>query len=157
MAAKYPEIKEEIRQIELAMEEFDKTLAIKPSKKIEDRIFSTLYGANDSVSEPRQTNTTSTPKEAKVVSMSSVSYWQRIAAVTTGIAILASAAAVYYAAMFSDVDSRYVALLNERSVLAEELQVNQTKLEQLSDNFNIALSSDFQKIDLAGLDIQPGS
>ncbi|MGY6559414.1 MAG: anti-sigma factor [Nitritalea sp.] len=159
LAKLYPEIREELVQIELAMEAFDQKAAVKPSLSVKNKIFDSLdaiekeeapkskEGKNEiplTVESPQQDSAT---KETPVVSMKP---WKAYAAAASLIAVVASVFAIYFATQYYDVENRFTALLQEQSVLAESAEQYKVNFEETSTQLETLLAGNFSRIPMKG-------
>ncbi|WP_317129437.1 anti-sigma factor [Litoribacter populi] len=136
MAARYPEIREELDQLEASMFAFDRLSGQKPSPAIKDKIFASL----EVETPPASIKTMDTP-ESKALSR-----WRNFSAAAAVVALLATVFAFYFANRYYSTQEEYRTLVLERSVLAEELEINQARYEQMEE----FLGGDFDRIPLEG-------
>lgn len=144
LAKQYPEIQYELDQIEEAFFQFDNQTGINPSSNIKVKIFESLdKGMGNS---PEVVMTTLNEE----VTTKTVSIWKAYFAAASIVAVLASAAAVYFAMQFNDVDKRFTALLQEQSVLAEELNQYKVNFEEADTQLETLLAGNFERIPMKG-------
>ncbi|MDN3668161.1 anti-sigma factor [Echinicola jeungdonensis] len=148
MAGKHPEIKRELEEIQEAMFAFDKNSGPSPSSEVKGKIFDTLLGDAESKSETKPVD--------KVTPEIPVAKWKAFAVAATVAAIIATAFAIYFAVQYNEVDEKFTSLMEERNVLSEKLQVNETKFQQTHEQLETLLGGDFRRIPLSGssLDVQ---
>ncbi len=144
MAARYPEIREELDQLEEAMFAIDNSMGADPSAAVKNRIF-------DSLKSEFQTEAKSTPGiapvEAKVVPLSP---WKSFAVAASIVAVLASAAAIFYASKFYEKEQQFTALLQEQSVLADNLNQVKMDYEEKDAQLDKLVAGDFKLVKLKG-------
>ncbi|EIM75383.1 anti-sigma-K factor RskA [Nitritalea halalkaliphila LW7] len=159
LAKRYPEIKEELVQIELAMEAFDQKAAVKPSLSVKNRIFDTL----DAVEKEEKSQGTKAkqvipptmemPQAAPVSAETPVvklQPWKAYAAAASLVAVVASVFAIYFATQYYDVENRFTALLQEQSVLAESAEQYKVNFEETSTQLETLLAGNFSRIPMKG-------
>lgn len=148
MAGKYPEIQKELDLLEEKMLAFDQKTGPVPSGKMKDKIFASLEDEFKAAEAPKDRRF-----EAKVVSLSP---WKLFAAAASIVAVLAAAAAIFYATKYYEKDRQFTALLQEQSVMADNL--NQVKMEHEQKDVLVEklMAGDFRRVQLkvGGLDIQ---
>ncbi|GGF40364.1 anti-sigma factor [Echinicola rosea] len=143
LSKKYPEIKRELEEIEDAMFAFDDKTGVKPSEAVKGKIFDSLSMDFEEEIEPAA----STPPVAKQVVLQP---WKQFAVASSIVAFLAILAAVYFAVQYYDVEERFTALLEERNVLSQELDVNQARYNELDEQFETLLSGDYERVPMLG-------
>lgn len=148
MAAKHPAIQREIDELEKVMFDMDHQLGQLPSLGVKEKIFESLEADFQSKPQPAIA-----PMEGKVLPLSP---WKSFAVAASIVAILASAAAVFYATKFYEKEQQFTALVQEQSVIADNL--NQVKLDAQEKDAQLGklVAGDFQLVKLKGesLDIQ---
>ena len=148
LAGKYPEIQKELDSLEEKMLAFDQKTGPVPSSKMKEKIFASL---EDEFKAAETSKVRSS--EAKVVSLSP---WKLFAAAASIVAVLASAAAIFYGTKYYEKDRQFTALLLEQSVMADNL--NQVKLEHEQKDVLVEklMAGDFRRVQLkvGGLEIQ---
>ncbi len=103
LARKYPEIQKELDALEETMFAFDQKTGPVPSSKVKDKIFANLESEFKAAETPK-----GRASETKVVSLSP---WKSYAAAASIVAVLASAAAIFYATKYYEKDQQFTALL----------------------------------------------
>nr|WP_246535292.1 MULTISPECIES: anti-sigma factor [Litoribacter] len=136
MAAQYPEIKEELRQLESAMFAFDNKTGVEPSQLTKQKIYKDLGFESPKGS----MKTLDTPQDKET------SRWKSFAIAAGLAAVLASVFAIYFANRYYATQEEYRVLVLERSVLAEEVEINRARYEQMEE----FLAGDFDRIPLEG-------
>ncbi|MHA7130314.1 anti-sigma factor [Algoriphagus namhaensis] len=140
MAAKYPEIRQELEDLEKVMFEIDHQLGKTPSQATKTKIFESLENELDS-------------KPVEVISPTktfTLSAWKTLAIAASVSAILASTLALFFAVRYFEKEREFTALLEDQSVLAEDL--NQVKLEyqQKDSQLEKLTAGNFQLVKLKG-------
>lgn len=144
MAAKFPEIQEELDELEKVMFGIDDKLGKAPSDSVKSRIFESLeskFASKDN------TSPSGTPQENKVVPLYP---WKSFAVAASIVALLASSVALFYANKFYEKEEQFTALIQEQSVLTDNL--NQVKLdfEQTDTQLDKLVAGDFKLVKLVG-------
>nr|WP_245189713.1 anti-sigma factor [Lunatimonas salinarum] len=147
MARQYPEVQEELDQLEQAMFDFDLLSAQQdPSRKVKDSIFQTLEGdffKQSASAAPAPEVPTETPVKA-------LNPWKQYAAAASLIAVLSFAAALFYAFRYFEVEEKYDTLVAQQSQLAEDLRSNQVRLESLDQQMEKLLSGNYERVFMRG-------
>lgn len=147
MASRYPAIQKELEELEKTMFAFDKRSGIEPSEGVKSRIMETLFeaeqptGAALPAAEKERTTATGSGIERNIGNT-----WKIWAVAASLVALMASAAAIYFATRYYQTQENYMALVLERSVLAEELDIKQARFEQVEK----VLAGDFDRVPLSG-------
>lgn len=147
MAARYPAIQKELEELEKTMLAFDQRSGIEPSEGVKSRIMETLFEAE----QPTVAALTAAEGERTTATGSGIhrnigNTWKIWAVAASLVALIASAAAIYFATRYYQTQENYMALVLERSVLAEELDIKQARFDQVEK----VLAGDFDKVPLSG-------
>jgi anti-sigma-K factor RskA len=144
MAAKFPEVRKELDDLEEAMFAIDELTGKIPSAAIKTKIFDSL---DMELRDEKTKKPIMAPVEGKVVPLSP---WKSFAVAASVVAVLASAIAIFYASKFYEKEQRFTALLQEQSVMAGNL--NQVKLEFEEKEFQLdkLVAGDFILVKLKG-------
>ena len=144
MAARYPEIQKELDELEQAMFDIDNKLGSTPSAGLKAKIFDSL---DSEFKEELSPSPKIAPGQGKEISFSA---WKSFAVAASIVAVLASATAIFYASRFYDKEQQFTALLQEQSVLADNL--NQVKLdfEKKDSQLDKLIAGDFRLVKLKG-------
>lgn len=145
LAKTYPEIQNELDELEEAMFSFDRLTGPTPSPELKARIF-------DSLESDFQKNVTEkvspvVPIETKVVKLSP---WKNFAVAASLVAVLASAAAIYFAGKYYDVDERFTALLQDQQVMADNLNQVKLQYEETDSRLDRLVAGDFKRVEMKG-------
>ncbi len=144
LSKQYPEIQQELDELEKAMFALDELTGTKPSAKVKNQIFASLESEFKKV-EP--VKPAAAPKETKVVKLSP---WKPFAIAASIAAILASASALFYANKFYERDQQFTALLQEQSVMADNLNQVKLEYEQKDTQLDKIVAGDYQRIEMKG-------
>nr|WP_246581454.1 anti-sigma factor [Echinicola shivajiensis] len=144
LSKQYPEIKRELEEIEEAMFAFDNEMGVKPSDEVKDKIFDTLSQELDA---PKVTEKEVTATPTKEVALQP---WKSYAVAASIVAIMAISAAVYFAVRFYDVENKFTSLVEERNVLAQELNINKARFEETGDQLETLLSKNYERVPMSG-------
>lgn len=145
LAKAHPEIQQELDALEDTMLSFDQASAVTPSAKVKDRIFASLEDefAKDEIPAVPQAS----PAEAPTVKLSP---WKSFAVAASLVAVLASAAAIYFAGKFYDSEEKFTALLQDQQVMAGNLNQVRLDFEESDSRLERLLSGDFKKVEMKG-------
>lgn len=145
LAKKSPEIQQELKALEEAMFSFDNLTGPTPSRRVKDKIFSSLE-ADFKKEEPKKA-IQSPPIETKTVKLSP---WKNFAVAASIVAVLASAAAIYFAGKFYDTEEKFTALLQDQQVMADNLNQVKLEFEETGSRLDRLVSGDFKRIQMIG-------
>jgi anti-sigma-K factor RskA len=144
MAARFPEIQQELDELEQAMFDIDNSIGVVPSAAVKTKIF-------DSLESEFKVETTPSPgiapMEGKVVPLSP---WKSFAVAASIVAVLASAAAIFYASKFYEKEQQFTALLQEQSVMADNLNQVKLEYEEKDSQLDKLVAGDFRLVKLKG-------
>ncbi|MFO7826202.1 MAG: anti-sigma factor [Cyclobacterium sp.] len=149
MARKYPEIQQEIDAIEAAMFAFDKASGKAPSPAVKDKIFASLEAAGP-VMEQEDSRAQAEPVEKEVNLYPGINPWKPFAVAASLTALLAIGAAAYFAYSYFDAEERYAIALQQNAILADDIQSNQVKLNELDQSMERLLSGNFERVPMKG-------
>lgn len=159
MAARYPEVKQEIAAIEIAMEQYALKHAVAPSENLKDKLFNQLNSAA-----PEQENITTAaapPAQATVVPLQSNLYESkirtlRIALVACAVLLLISIIALFSAHNeLGDAKNEILALNRDKEKFAtavSNLKESNTDLQKIAD---MPEDPDWKIVKLAGTAMDP--
>ena len=148
MAKAYPEIQEELDALEQSMFAFDELTGKAPSAQVKEKIFASLEEEFKKEETPKAAHVLNpAPVETKVVKLTP---WKPFAVAASLVALLASAAAIYFAGKFYETDQKFTALLQDQQVMADNL--NQVKLEyEITDSrLDRLVAGDFRRVEMKG-------
>lgn len=137
LAARYPEIREELNQIEEAFFQLDNQTGNGPSADLQSKVMETWEKEVLGASKP----------EAKEVVLQP---WKTYFAAASLTAVFASAVAVYFATQYFGLNQRFLALVEEKAVLAEDLDRYKVNYEQVDTQLDVLLTGNFVKIPMKG-------
>ncbi|WP_194972333.1 anti-sigma factor [Aquiflexum lacus] len=146
LAKQYPEIQLELDQIEEAFFQFDNQAGINPSSSVKKKIFESL---DQGMAESPEVVLTASKEEVTTKTIS-IQPWKAYFAAASIVALLASAVAIYFAMQYNDVDKRFAALLQEQSVLAEEMNQYKVNFEEADAQLEILLAGNYERIPMKG-------
>lgn len=145
MARLYPEIRQELDQIEEAMFQLDEMTGLSPSPSAKNRIFQTLSQDFAEKEVPGQSQGKTPVVELRP--------WKTYFVAASTVAILAIAAAAYYILQYRDANQKYVTLVQDREILANELEQVKTNFEHKDAQLETLLTGNYQKIQMIGQDL----
>ena len=144
LAKEHPAIGQELRKIEEAMFAFDEKSGTAPSQDVKNRIFDTWE------SEQKPAQKIITPVQEAPAKTVALQPWKNFAVAATIAAVIASVFAIYYANRYFEVEDRYMALVQDQSVMAEELDAYKTSYEQTEVTLETLLAGNYTKIPVRG-------
>ena len=151
VAKAYPEIQQELDALEEAMFAFDELSGKTPAPQLKEKIFASLEEEfkQEQPAEKKAVEFTPTPAptETKVVK---ISPWKPFAVAASIVAILASAAAIYFAGKFYDTEEKFVALLQDQQVLADNLNQVKLQYEETDSRLDRLVAGDFKRVEMKG-------
>jgi anti-sigma-K factor RskA len=143
MAKKYPEIQKELDQLQDAFLEIDQKSGIAPPDSVKNKIFKTLEAEFVKEEKPPV-------REVSPAKVLPIQPWKTYFAAACVAAVLATFAAIYYANQYFDMDQKFTALVQEQSVLAEELNQFKVNFEQKDAQLETLLAGNFEKVSMKG-------
>ncbi|GAA0880744.1 hypothetical protein GCM10009119_37140 [Algoriphagus jejuensis] len=144
LAKTHPEIQRELDDLEETMFSFDEKMGVAPSPKVKEKIFASL---EESFKKEEPDFVKPAPVEAKVVKLSP---WKNFAIAASLVAVLASAAAIYFAGKFYDTEERFTALLQDQQVMADNLNQVKLEFEETDSRLDRLVSGDFKRVQMIG-------
>ncbi|GMQ30400.1 anti-sigma factor [Algoriphagus confluentis] len=148
MAKAHPKIQQELDALEEVMFAFDELTGKAPSAQVKEKIFASLEEEFKKEKAPKGApSPISAPVETKVVKLSP---WKPFAVAASLIAILASAAAIYFAGKFYETDQKFTALLQDQQVLADNLNQVKLQYEETDSRLDRLVSGDFRRVEMKG-------
>lgn len=145
MAKKYPEIQQELDSMEETLFSFDQKTGAVPSQKVKQKIFDSLE-QDFKKGEPLKALAPSS-SETNLVKMTP---WKTFAIAASLAAVLASAAAIYYAGKFFETDQKFTALLQDQQVMADNLNQVKLEFEKTDSRLDRLVSGDFRRVEMKG-------
>jgi anti-sigma-K factor RskA len=145
LAKKYPEIQRELNELEETMFAFDNMTGVAPSQEVKEKIFATLESDFILKETPKST---AVPADTKVVPIGSP--WKPFAIAASIAAIVASGAAFYYADKYQERNDQFTALLQDQSVMADNLNQVKQEFEEVDGQLDKFVAGDFKRIEMKG-------
>ncbi len=148
MAKAFPEIQQELDALEQSMFAFDELTGKAPSVQVKEKIFASLeedFKEEDATKKALLPDPA--PLETKVVKLSP---WKPFAVAASLIAILASAAAIYFAGKFYETDQKFTALLQDQQVMADNLNQVKLEYEKTDSRLDRLVAGDFRRVEMIG-------
>lgn len=148
MAKAHPQIQEELDALEQSMFAFDELTGKKPSPQLKDKIFASLEEDFKKEEAPKKAPAPNpAPVETKVVKLTP---WKSFAAAASLVAVLASAAAIYFAGKFYETDQKFTALLQDQQVMADNLNQVKLQYEETDNRLDRLVAGDFRRVEMKG-------
>lgn len=148
MAKAHPQIQEELDGLEQSMFAFDELTGKAPSAQVKEKIFASLEEDFQKEEAPKVTSAPSpAPVETKVVK---ISPWKPFAVAASLVAVLASAAAIYFASKFYETDQKFTALLQDHQVMADNLNQVKLEYEKTDSRLDRLVAGDFRRVEMKG-------
>lgn len=148
MAKAYPEIQEELDALEQSMFAFDELTGKAPSAQVKDKIFASLEGEFKQEEAPKAaTIPNPAPVDPPVVKFTP---WKPFAVAASLVALLASAAAIYFAGKFYETDQKFTALLQDQQVMADNLNQVKLEFEKTDSRLDRLVAGDFRRVEMKG-------
>lgn len=148
MAQAHPQIQQELDALEEAMFAFDELTGKKPSPQLKDKIFAPLEKEFKKEEAPKAAPAPSpAPIETKVVKLTP---WKPFAVAASLVAVLASAAAIYFAGKFYETDQKFTALLQDQQVMADNLNQVKLQYEETDNRLDRLVAGDFRRVEMKG-------
>ncbi|MBC6368428.1 anti-sigma factor [Algoriphagus sp. AK58] len=148
MAKAHPQIQEELDALEQSMFAFDELTGKKPSPQLKEKIFASLEEDFKKEEAPKKAPAPNpAPVETKVVKLTP---WKSFAAAASLVAVLASAAAIYFAGKFYETDQKFTALLQDQQVMADNLNQVKLQYEETDNRLDRLVAGDFRRVEMKG-------
>lgn len=148
MAKAHPQIQEELEALEQSMFAFDELTGKVPSTQVKEKIFASLENEFKKEEAPKVTSAPSlAPVESKVVK---ITPWKPFAVAASLVAVLASAAAIYFAGKFYETDQKFTALLQDQQVMADNLNQVKLEYEETDSRLDRLVAGDFRRVEMIG-------
>ncbi|OYX22745.1 MAG: anti-sigma factor [Algoriphagus sp. 32-45-6] len=148
MAKAHPQIQEELDALEQSMFAFDELTGKKPSPQLKEKIFASLEEDFKKEEAPKKAPASNpAPVETKVVKLTP---WKSFAAAASLVAVLASAAAIYFAGKFYETDQKFTALLQDQQVMADNLNQVKLQYEETDNRLDRLVAGDFRRVEMKG-------
>jgi len=144
-AKRYPEIQQELEDLEETMFAFDTMTGVAPAQEVKNKIFSTLESDFILKQAPKPT---AARADTKVVAMSSA--WKPFAIAASIAAIVASGAAFYYADKYQERTNQFTALLQDQSVMAGSLNQVKQEYDKVDEQLNKFVAGDYKRVQMRG-------
>jgi anti-sigma-K factor RskA len=144
MAARFPEIQQELDELEQAMFDIDNSLGVVPSDTIKTKIFDSLESEFKGETKPSPEVAS---VQGKVVPLSP---WKSFAVAASIVALLASSVAIFYASKFYEKEQQFTSLLQEQSVMADNLNQVKLEYEEKDSQLDKLVAGDFRLVKLKG-------
>ncbi|WP_192348433.1 anti-sigma factor domain-containing protein [Algoriphagus sp. Y33] len=145
LAKTYPEIQKELDELEETMFSFDDMTGASPSQEVKNKIFNTLESDFILKAAPEPA---AIPEGAKVVPISSP--WKPFAIAASIAAIVASGAAFYYADKYKERNEQFTALLQDQSVMADNLNQVKQEYEQKDSQLDKIVAGYLKRVEMRG-------
>ena len=161
MAAKYPEVKQEISAIELAMEEYAIQHSVQPSIALEDKILEKIEAATVAKSEVPENTTPATPQEGKVLPLYPEGYESklktlRIALIACAVLLIVTGIALYSAhTELGSAKQQIIALNQDKQKFANTVNYMKETNQELQTIADMPNDPDWKVIKLAGTKMDP--
>ena len=148
MAKAHPQIQEELDALEQSMFAFDELTGKKPSPQLKEKTFASLEEDFKKEEAPKKAPAPNpAPVETKVVKLTP---WKSFAAAASLVAVLASAAAIYFAGKFYETDQKFTALLQDQQVMADNLNQVKLQYEETDNRLDRLVAGDFRRVEMKG-------
>lgn len=161
MAAKYPEVKQEISAIELAMEEYAIQHSVQPSIALENKILEKIEAAIVVKSEVPENTTPATPQQAKVLPLYPEGYESklktlRIALIACAVLLIVTGIALYSAhTELGSAKQQIIALNQDKQKFANTVNYMKETNQELQTIADMPNDPDWKVIKLAGTKMDP--
>lgn len=161
MAAQYPEVKQEISAIELAMEEYAIQHSVQPSKGLENKILEKIEAATIDTSKVSENLTTTTPQDAKILPLYPEGYESklktlRIALVACAVLLIVAGIALYSAhTELGTAKDQIIALNQDKQKFANTVNYMKETNQELQTIADMPNDPDWKTVKLAGTKMAP--
>ncbi len=151
LAARYPEVEQELQGIQSAMEMMAMQNGVAPPTGLRDNIFRTLKISDNATEEP------ATPVAARKSNPKIISLLRYGIAASLAAALIATVFAVYFRGQWKDTQERLSGVLAQNQQIATQYKTAQQEAQQLSQENTIITNPDFRTVAMPGVEASPGS
>ncbi|MEB2786466.1 anti-sigma factor [Algoriphagus persicinus] len=144
LAKRYPEIQQELDDLQETMFAFDNMTGVSPSQEVKDKIFSTLESDFILKEAPKS----AVSADTKVIPIRNP--WKPFAIAVSITAIIASGAAFYYADKYQVRDDQFTALLQDQSVMADNLNQVKQEYELKDSQLDKIIAGNLKRVEMRG-------
>lgn len=161
MAAQYPEVKQEISAIELAMEAYAIKHAIQPAPELENKILARIGVDIEAITQIPENNATPLPQEVKIMPLYPEGYESkiknlRIALVACAVLLMVSGIALYTAhTELGTAKEQIIALNQDKQKFANTVNYMKETNEELKTIADMPNDPDWKIVKLAGTKMDP--
>ena len=150
---RYPELKEELRRIEDAQEEFLLRSAISPSPSVKSRIMDRVVLEKNAVRAPENNQT-------KVIPLSpdaSVKWWKFATAASVSVAVISSYLAISYKGELNTTKQSLSELIAQNRQIAQDYNVVNQRLDNIENTIKVIDNPSYKRVILKGTESSPAS
>jgi anti-sigma-K factor RskA len=138
----YPELKQELKQIEEAQEKMLVTVGIKPREQVKADLF-------NKIGKP------ATGKQVQLKSDSNVNYWRLAVAASVALAVVAGYLAYDYRLRWKSSETELSNLIAQNQKIAEEYNTVNKRIDRLEDDFKVLDNPLFKRVVMKGTENAP--
>ncbi|MBO6497332.1 MULTISPECIES: anti-sigma factor [Roseivirga] len=150
MMAKYPEIKDELNNIELAFEDMAMATAQTPKRDLKSSILDLIEEEEKPVVKPQPQ--ASPKEEPKVVQMQPSPVLKYAVAASLTLTLVCGYLAVDYRAKWKNTNKAYAELLSNNEQMAEQYNRVRQELGDIESDLLVLTNPDFRRIEMPGTD-----
>ncbi len=161
MAAQYPEVKQEISAIELAMEEYAIQHSVQPSIELENKILEKIEAATTATTEVPENIIPAAPQEAKILPLYPEGYESklkalRIALIACAVLLIVAGIALYAAhTELGTAKEQIIALNQDKQKFANTVNYMKETNQELQTIADMPNDPDWKIVKLAGTKMDP--
>ncbi len=141
--ADYPEVREELKRVEMTLEKITFASAIAPPAAVKEKIFSRVFEVSS--------------KEKVVPFQSERSFWKYAAAASIAIAIISSYLAFYYNQLWRSSSQELAQIKSDNARMAEDYNVVNQKLDKIQEDLGIISNTAFTRVIMKGTTNDPAA
>lgn len=150
-AKQYPEIREELDNIQRTLEEYAQKHAVEPAPLIKTHLFSEI--------EKRASVKASVPVKTRTFETAKLMNWLVAASIT--VAVISTVLSIYFYAKWKNTEDALISLREENQVFAQnanfKLDSNKHVIEEKTNYFTFITDTSTARVTLKGLSISPSS
>jgi anti-sigma-K factor RskA len=149
----YPELKQELRRIEDAQEEFLLRSAISPAASVKAKIM------DRAVPETKESRNNGS-SQSKVIPMSpdgSVKWWKFATAASVSVAVISSYLAINYKGELENTKQSLSELIAQNRQIAQDYNVVNQRLDNIENTIRVIDNPSYRRVILKGTEASPGS
>ncbi|WP_161622655.1 anti-sigma factor, partial [Cesiribacter andamanensis] len=154
MAARYPEVAQELRQIEESLEAIARAAAVAPRPGLRNQVLARIAPSPSSQANTPATETPVRPLQPASAARTG-SHW--LIAASIGLALLSSLAALYFWNRWQETEERLASMQAQNSVLAQNVRTLENSSARLQQSLAVLTDPGYRTVPMKGLSPAPNA